>query len=407
MADPSLALERLHLSDVRGLAGLAVQATQDVTRVVEGVHRSVHATLGLPGAADTGRTGGLTGLVYRSIDSVTRLTGTGIDAALALAEPLARRLGHEPTSSREREVALGILNGVLGDRLAASGNPLALPMSLHHAGRQLEQGAPPASAGVSGRILVLIHGLCMTEHGWRRSKRAGQPNPASGMAEHLPYSPLYLRYNTGCALAASGAEFADRLEALIARWPVPVERLVLLGHSMGGLVARSAVKQGAKRGDQWIQQLNGLIFLGTPHHGAPLERAGAWVDSLLQKTPYTRPFATLSQGRSQGIRDLRHGLPGEGPGSMRGLPEGVGVLAVAGTRSSRRRLRQSEGRPDALAGDGLVPVTSALGRLGDREGGPVFDPVSRLILPRTGHMDLLHSPEAARSVQRWLVSLER
>lgn len=409
----------LQVSDLRGLAAMAVGTTRDVTAVVEGVHRSVHATLGLPGASRPGRTAGITGLVYRSIGGVTRLTGAGLDTSLALLEPLAQRMGHEPASSREREVLLGVINGILGDRLEASGNPLSIPMTLFHRGEPIRPGAPARVPGVSGRIIVMIHGLCMTEHGWQAENRAG-PDLGATLAAHVGGTPVYLRYNSGRAVAANGRDLSEHLEALLARWPVPVEEITLLGHSMGGLITRSALAWGKHRGDTWPGRLRNVIFLGTPHHGAPLERAGAWVDCLLGTTPWTRPFTRLSQGRSRGIQDLREGdgvlggrpapgnearpCPDDLPGhrSADALPESVRVLAVAGTRSEAADLARAGRNIGALAGDGLVPVASALGRHGDAERDLGLTESSCVIVPRTHHMALLHDRAVARSLRTWL-----
>ncbi|MEJ2534332.1 MAG: alpha/beta hydrolase, partial [Gammaproteobacteria bacterium] len=407
MNSPTRLLKALHVSDVRGLADVAVQATRDVTAVVEGVHRSVHATLGLPGGQHPGRTTGITGLVYRSIDGITRLTGAGLRASLAFGEPLARRLGHEPLASREREVLLGILNGVLGDQLAATRNPLALPMTLRYRGQEIGRDEPQPSTDVGGRLLVMIHGLCMTDHGWRPREDDARPDMGAVLAARLGHTPLYLRYNSGRAVTANGLDLAKQLEKLVEYWPVPVEEITLLGHSMGGLLARSAVAHGARLGHAWPRRLSSLVFLGTPHHGAPLERAGAWVETLLHATPYTRPFAALSSRRSRGIRDLRHGEigsveNGSRPGADRGkgpdrsgtraaprLPAGVRVLAVAGTRASRARAMEVGVGAGDLPGDGLVPVASALGKHPDAERDLCLPDSSRLVIPGTSHMGLL------------------
>ena len=74
---------------------------------------------------------------------------------------------------------------------------------------------------------------------------------------------------------------------------------------MGGLVARSASHQAAA-GAAWPRQLRDLVFLGTPHLGAPLERRGRGVD-LLSAPPHARALALLGRTRSAGITDLRHG----------------------------------------------------------------------------------------------------
>ena len=357
MSAPLHRLKSLHVSDLRGVADMAVRTTRDVTGVTEGVHRSIHATLGISGSRQPGRTAGITGLVYRSIDGITRLTGAGLDVALGLTDSLATSLGHRPESTRERDVTLGIVNGVLGDRLESAGNSLTLPMALRYQGKVIGPQVGWSLPDITGKILVKIHGLCMTEHGWMPSSEEAADDLGARLAEQLGYTPVYLRYNTGRAIASNGLELSEQLEALAAAWPVPIEDITLLGHSMGGLVARSAAREAAQQGHDWVRHLRHLVFLGTPHHGAPLERAGALIDALLHATPWSRPFVALSAGRSQGIQDLRHGeqaltRPVEieaasSPGSPENvestpacpLPPGVQALAIAGTRSGAKRQR--------------------------------------------------------------------
>ena len=129
---------------------------------------------------------------------------------------------------------------------------------------------------------------------------------------------------------------------------MPVQELGILAHSMGGLVARSAVWHATQTGQRWLAQLRHLIFLGAPHHGAPLARAGPWVDLLLASTPYSRPFTRLGHLRSAGISDLRYGhvLDADWQGRDRlarspdtrtpvPLPDGVACHAVAATLAAQ------------------------------------------------------------------------
>ena len=125
-------------------------------------------------------------------------------------------------------------------------------------------------------------------------------------SEELGCTPLYLRYNTGRHISTNGQEFAQLLEQLCEAWPVPVESLSLIGHSMGGLVIRSASWYAQQAQSTWLQHLQRVVCLGTPHHGSPVERAGHALDRAMQRIPYTEPLA-LGRRRSAGIKDLRHG----------------------------------------------------------------------------------------------------
>lgn len=305
---------------------------------------------------------------------------------------------------------LAALNGVLGDRLQDSGNPLAQAMELRHAGRRLplenrallhERLAP-----ATPHLIVLLHGLCMNDAQWRRN---GHDHGAF-LAQALGATPVYLRYNSGLHISTNGREFARQLEWLAAQWPVPLQSITLIGHSMGGLVARAACEEGRQSHHRWWPRLRHLVFLGTPHHGAPLERAGHGLDVLLASTPFTAPFTRLGQLRSAGITDLRHGHVRDADWQGRErfgsgadhreplpLPEGVACFAVAATLAPQRGLLA-----ERLSGDGLVPLRSALGQHDDPRRRLVFARESQRTVYRTGHLELLSSPVVAGQLQAWL-----
>jgi hypothetical protein len=374
-------------SDLRGVARLAVEATTGVAGIVEDMQ---------------GPTLGIAGLVHRSIRGVTRLVGGSVDALVAPFVPL---LG-ETRSRPEREAVLAVLNGVIGDHLEATRNPLAIPMRVRRGGEVLEldrgrlaEALPDAGA----RILVLVHGSCMNDLRWTRN---GHEHGAA-LARDLGYTPVHLHYNSGLHVSNNGKAFAAILERLVEAWPVPVEELVLLCHSMGGLVARSACHVGERAGHRWTRLPTRMVFLGTPHHGAPAERLGNWVDVALSTAPFTGPLARLGRIRSAGVTDLRHGsLLDEdwegrdrfrhGPDRRRPvpLPRKVKCLAVAASKAAG---------PDAPArGDGLVPVDSALGLHPDPARTLDLPESHRWVAYGTDHFGLLDRPEVYAHVRDWL-----
>lgn len=400
----------LRATDLRAAALLATQATVAVTSLTEGVHQAVWRTLGASGSGTAGQTQGLTGLVYKSIAGISQWVGRGLVSALHRLEPLLAQLDAQESETFERAAVIAALNGVMGDRLQASANPLAILMSLRWQGRAIGPLECPPANEVTGKILVVIHGLCMNDLQWTAQHKGKPINHADAICAALGYTPLYVRYNSGLHVSDNGAELARRLEEVLGRWPVPVQALSVLAHSMGGLVIRSAFNSATQAGLQWPQQLKHIVFLGTPHHGAPLERAGSWIDVILGGTPYSRPFAKLGQLRSSGITDLRYGLvrDSDWQGHDRfqskpdhrtplPLPDGVNCFAVAATTAAKR-----SAVADRLVGDGLVPLHSALGQHIDARRCLNFPADHQHIAYRTGHLQLLNDPAIARQVLRWL-----
>jgi len=416
----------LHVSDIQGLAQLATQATLGVTGLAESVqgnvYKAVAAPFGplgakfidrMPGGSGV-RPLGITGLVYGGIKGVTRLAGGAANALLSRA---ARPNPHESTPARE--AMLSALNGVLGDHLQETANPLAIAMQLRVGGRPLllePQALGQRLPGATGKLLVMLHGLCMNDLQWNSDAAAG--GHGEQLARELGCTPVYLHYNTGLHISANGEQLAGLLQQLVKAWPRPVQEITLLAHSMGGLVARSACHQAAAAGYSWLAQLKALVFLGTPHHGAPLERLGSWVDGVLGGNIVTKPFARIGQVRSAGITDLRHGnlLQADwhdagrferGPDARQPvpLPAGVACYTVAATTLAPGKgamVAVKEALARKMVGDGLVSLESALGVHADPGRCLAFPPENQWIAQGMNHMELLRRAEVARQVGRWL-----
>ena len=407
---PKGLLQHVRPSDLRGTVQLLTQATLGISRMAEGVHQAVWRTLGAPGGAQAGTTRGITGLVYRSINGVTQGVGSGLDLALSRLLPLITATDTAPPDSPQRDATLAALNGVLGDHLAASHNPLATPMTLRYQGQALDWQHPPQRSAVTGKVLLLIHGLCMFERQWQDT-RTGHDH-GTALAAALGYTPVYVHYNSGLHTSQNAQDLSAQLEALVAHWPAPLENITVLAHSMGGLLIRSALFYAQQDALTWPQRVKHLVFLGTPHHGAPLERAGNWVDVMLGSTPYSRPFAKLGQLRSAGVTDLRYGhvLDTDWQGRDRfrrspdrrtpvPLPAGVACFTVAATLAARRGPLA-----ERLLGDGLVPLHSALGVHDDPARSLAFPRGHQYVVHQAGHLDLLHHASVARQLTRWLVA---
>ena len=334
--------ERRHADDLREAVRLLVEATTGVTDVVEEMHRRIGsgpAVLGKPLALPTRV---ITGVAYGSVRGVTRLVGETLDALLAKLAPFLGASAPGP----ERAALLAVLNGVLGDWLAETGSPLAIPM------RIVRDGDGP-------RVVVLIHGSSMHEGQWSWHGH----HHGEALARDAGWSTAAVSYNTGLPVLENGRQLANALEVLAG-----AEEIAIVAHSMGGLVARAACQVAEADERAWRKKLRTLVFLGTPHRGSPIERAGNLVDVLLPLTGYSAPLARLGKIRSAGVTDLRHGL--DIP-----LPEGVACHAIAAGK------------------DFLVPVESA--------HGPV--PAARCTtLPGINHLDLLGNTDVYAVILRAL-----
>jgi hypothetical protein len=258
------------------------------------------------------------------------------------------------------------------------------------------------------RLLVLVHGLCLNDLQWQRDDH----DHGAALARDLGYVPVYLHYNSGRHVSTNGQAFAQQLAALVAAWPQPPESMAILAHSMGGLVARSALHYATASKLAWPRRLSKMVFLGTPRHGAPLERGGHWIDVLLGATPYTEPFRRLGRARSAGITDLRHGslLDEDWKGRNRfahgadlrrpvPLPQGVACYAIAA------HLGKAAGElKERLLGDGLVPIASALGHHSDPRLHLAFPAERQWISNETSHLDLLSRPAVYEHIRDWLAA---
>jgi pimeloyl-ACP methyl ester carboxylesterase len=408
MSKPDKANSRspLRLQDLQGLARLGFDATIAVTNLVENLHQTIASRSSILGPGQDLPTRGITGLVYRMVRGTTRAAGLGVDHLTGLLNQALQSSGE---STPEREAVIAAMCGVWGDHLAQTQNPLAIHMSFRVHGQSLgltraslQQRIPQPQT----RVLVLVHGLCMNDLQWTRKGH----DHGTALGQALGMTPVYLHYNSGLHVSDNGQDFSNALLALVEQWPVAVEQLVIVGHSMGGLVARSACHGAEASGASWLPKLSALVCLGTPHHGAPLERGGQLIDSLLGTSPYIAPFARLGKARSAGIADLRFGNVQNADWSASHkhdqqvdtrlptpLPAGVPSYLVAAVQAPRR-----DDARNAWIGDGLVPLASALGEDARADLALQVPDKHKQVVTSANHWDLLNHPEVYRQMLTWL-----
>ena len=323
-----------------------------------------------------------------------------------------------PRVGKKLELALGILNGTIGDYLARTGNGLATPMELVHEGEPLalrRDRLSRAYPNASGRVVVLLHGVMCTESVFDFPEGGDY---GAFLARDFGVTPLYVRYNSGLAIASNGAAFADLLASLVREWPVPIEEILLLGYSMGGLVARSACHVASGPGYDWLRYVRRAIYVGTPHLGAPLERVGRAATKLLRAIgdPYAQLVGEIGDLRSDGVKDLgnadlRH--EDRAPAAphragvtltLRDAAHPVPLLPsiqhylIAGSLAAEPYLAAAAA---AFFGDALVPLTSGTNGLRAARGIRALPPTNVKVLANMAHLTLAHHPDVYAQIREW------
>ncbi len=345
---------------------------------------------------------GITRGVYRGLGAGTRAVG------VAAGRAAARRDGLPLSSTPYGSAVIAAIAGLRGDALEEEGSPLAQPMAVRVAGQPVAlepEAIASAFPAATRRIVVFVHGLMTTEFSWALG---GRERFGNRLARDIGCTPVYVRYNSGRHISENGRSLSELMEQLLAVWPVDVDEIALVGHSMGGLVARSACCHASESDTDWARLIKHSVSLGTPHMGAPLEQAVHVLSAGLARLPETRPFANFLRRRSGGIRDLRRGsLVDEDwrdcdPDALRGaacaeipLLEGATHCFVSATVT--RSDRHPVGR---LIGDTLVLKPSASGR--SRTRRIPFEDEYGMHLGKASHFALLYHPAVYEKLRGWL-----
>jgi pimeloyl-ACP methyl ester carboxylesterase len=400
--DETRALIRLGFDELGraagGIAGVQRAVADRVFGLVGPTARLSHRVYGLVAdGVDSGLRGG------------ARAAGRGATAALGVLPRSGD--GRTLSTSAAGGALLGAINGLIGDALDGEYSELQQPMAVRVAGRPV----PPEAAALAAafpdatpRLVLFVHGLMGTELTWRLGAGPAGQTYGTRLTRDLGCTPVYVRFNTGRHVSENGRSLADLLEELVEAWPVDVEEIALVGHSMGGLVARSACHQAHLEGARWVTRVRHVVSLGTPHLGAPLEQGVHYLSAALHALPETRPFGDFFRRRSAGIRDLRQGsLVDEDwrdrdPHALRAAAcQEVPLLDCATHCFVAATITGSEHHPIAkLIGDWLVLVPSASGR--GRTRRIPFEAEYGMHVGRTNHLALLNHPEVYERLRVWL-----
>ena len=350
--------------------------------------------------------------------SVYATVGTGMRLAGHVAGAVAAtRRETVAISDRPRgNVVLGALNGAWGDRFAEASSPLALSMTLRTRTGDLDldrASLAHAYPDATGDVVLFLHGLCETDASWRLGARDHYGDAESTHGERLRAAcgatPLYARYNTGRHVCDNGDDLAALLAQLVEQWPVPVTRLTLIGHSMGGLVIRAACHRAQQDQAPWLPLLQRIVYLGSPHLGAPLEVAATAAAVALRRLPETRPLANALASRSVGIKDLRYGdvraddwADVADLDAWRAEPDDCVPLIDTATHYYIGATigRRNDTVAARVIGDALVPWASASGDNSRRRLALEVDRGRHL--GGLHHFDLLNHPRVYAVLEGWL-----
>ncbi|HBZ70185.1 MAG TPA: hypothetical protein DEP35_10800 [Deltaproteobacteria bacterium] len=411
--------------EMRGLKDLFVAAVRGGATTVEQMHASVARrpfallervpVTRWPAGAARLLHDGIAGGIYSGLRGLMQLAGSTADLALPPLTEQNSELRDPPPVGLD--LAIGALNGFVGDRLEQKQNGLRFRMGFRSDGRPLalEPSAlrrtyPEATS----KLAVFVHGLAGTEQVWRfySEESYGEEGTTYGtlLERELGYSPLYLRYNSGLHISQNGGLLAEAMEKLVRSWPIAVEEIVLVGHSMGGLVTRSACHQGKERGNGWVDAVRHIFCLGTPHLGAPLEKLGNVAGWVLNRFEVTRPIASIVNARSHGIKDLRFGYLVEedwqgkdADALLEDNRHDIPFLDSATHYFVAATLTRDPHHPvGVLLGDTLVRFPSAAGRPAPPARHFPFTAENGLHLGGMTHLRLLNHPAIFEQMRFWL-----
>ncbi len=386
-------VDRLIVGTVRDLhqamSGRAFRATRAVGgRVPESLHD----------AAVTSIYGAISGLLRVSSGTVRTLSARGIGRPVE-SSPRGRRI-------------VAIVNGLIGDELRMLDDPQSIVMAVRKDGADVPATGwqvTEAFRDGSSHLVVFLHGLCEDDESWKIGERVHGSTYAARLTADTDGTPVMIRYNTGLHVSENGKHLDVLLQQLIEAWPVRVTRITLVGHSMGGLVARAATNHATASGQTWQHLVRDVVCLGTPHTGAALEKVAHVGSKVLRFLPETRPFSKILESRSAGIVDLRHGYISTDEWEGQDLTAQWGLDRIAAAPLPRAEyhfvastLGASQRHPlSSVLGDLLVHFSSATG-VG--RTGPVVEGARFEYIPSANHFALLNHPRIADWLVEWLTA---
>ncbi len=405
----------MRTTDIEALGDVTAEGLTVINTLVRGTHRGiarrVFTSIGPAARPAEVIHDAIADAVYGALDSA----GRRLPPALSRRAATSLGFDDDPALDERPGVAevIAALDGIYGDELAERGSPLAPSMAIRVGGHPVPLTADGIAAAYprpTDALAVFVHGLCQTEASWRRSPRTlGADDRSYGerLREDLGFTPIDIRYNTGLHISTTGHNLDRTLTRLLEVWPVPVRRIAVVGHSMGGLVVRSACHYGHEENRRWTRTTRQVVCLGSPHLGADLEKGVNVLTWAMTKLGETRSLADLLNLRSDGIKDLRFGALLDDDWDQADPDEFLRdrcseVPFLPGANYHFVATSAAPAAVGAVLGDHLVRPSSASGR-GRRRQLPFADEAG-LTLTGLHHFDLLNHPEIYAKLRTWLTA---
>ena len=383
--------ERLVVGTVRDVHGAIAKRAFRATRLVGGrVPESLHDAVATS--------------IYGALSGAMRV-GSGTVRALS-----SRGVGRPVEDTPRGRLVVSAINGLIGDELRMLDDPQAITMAVRVEGADVPATGWPlreAFRDAGGHLVIFLHGLCENDESWSSDSRQLGTTYPQRVAAETDGTPVMVRYNTGLHISENGKHLDQLIRRLVESWPVAVTRITLVGHSMGGLVARAATNHATASNESWQHLVRDVVCLGTPHSGAVLEKAVHMGSRLLKFWPEAQPFGRVLESRSAGIVDLRHGYISaeEWQGQDLTAQWGLDRIAAAPLPQAEYHfvaatMGATQGHPlSRVLGDLLVHFSSASGM---GRTGPVVDGARLEYLPSAHHFALLNHPQVGDWLIRWL-----
>lgn len=389
-----------------GVLEAAALATEHLDLLVFGAARDIHDSVSKRVHGVLDKVAGGPTVPHRIHDGIASGVYAGIGLGLTGAAKALRQadrlgLGSSIEESSKGRFVVSAVNGLIGDKLVADGSPLAIEIGVRRDGRDVPltpEGLAAAYPAASDAIVVFLHGLCETENYWDRRSRPrradGTSTPTYGarLEADEGWSPVFVRANTGLSLNETGVALSSLLGRLVDAWPTEVRRIALVGHSMGGLIARAACGVSLDIEEPWTERVTNIVTLGAPHTGSPVERSIARGIRAAARAPELLPLARVFEQRSVGVLDLHDGMPED----TAAVPNAKYHLVAA-------TLSRSPKNPIAgTVGDYLVQYRSAVGLLPG--GVEMFPGADVLHVGKADHFDLLNHDDVYEALRGWLAN---